>query len=376
MPPRRPRRSATPYAAAPSSTPRASRWPSRASRIRARRTPSFAPGATRWWPSTRPLTTPPARGSGRTRRRGASAGASRRRSARTTASPPASPPCCTRAPAPDSRASASLARRRGDALAGALVDVDLPRIVAALGADRLHVVGDRLAPPPRRIGRSHVRGLGVVKGDAAAPDRTDHGRGLVDVAGQKVALHALDQVVLKDAQLVAAVDEKHAAVLRIDVVQRDPAGDPLVVEVAPPVALVLVPVGRHALRRRLAEELVVPELHLLVHQVGAERGQPLAVGLVGDLLPDEGGRRLHDAERPLVLRFLDVPRPVVGQPLLLGEDAVAVALELVEIGLGDRVLDDQPAVFVEEVELGLGGLWIGHGGTPGGREASCSLSRI
>ena len=43
-----------------------------------------------------------------------------------------------------------------------------------------------------------------------------------------------------------AVDEVHAAVGLVDILERDPAGDPLVVEIATPVALVLVPVGRRA----------------------------------------------------------------------------------------------------------------------------------
>src|SRR6185436_14938919 len=94
----------------------------------------------------------------------------------------------------------------------------------AAGADLLQVVGDRLAVGPRSVGGGHVRRLGMVEGDVAALHRADHHAGLVDIAGEQVGSHAVDDAVGEDAVLVAAVDEMHAAVRRVDVVQGNPAG--------------------------------------------------------------------------------------------------------------------------------------------------------
>ncbi len=61
------------------------------------------------------------------------------------------------------------------------------------------------------------------------------------IARQQIALHVIGLAVRQHAELVAAVDEVHAAVRHVDVVKRHPAGDAALVEVATPIAFVLVP---------------------------------------------------------------------------------------------------------------------------------------
>ena len=120
-------------------------------------------------------------------------------------------------------------------------------VAFAARAHRLQVVGDRLAPRGAVVGVAHVRRLRVMEGDIAARHRADNGAAFVDLANQQVALHAFHRSVREHAILVAAIDEMHAAVDGVDVLQRNPAGDAAVVEIAAPVAFVLVPVGRQLL---------------------------------------------------------------------------------------------------------------------------------
>src|SRR5205085_1852182 len=140
-----------------------------------------------------------------------------------------------RRPRPPS--GAGLPARRDDRLARALVHVDLPRVVIALpaGVWRLHVLRHRLAPPITVVRSRHVSGARVMERDATAADRARDGPRLVGRAVEEVALHTVDDAVLEHILDMAAVDEVHAAVGPVDVLQRDPAGDPLVLQVAAPV---------------------------------------------------------------------------------------------------------------------------------------------
>ncbi len=240
------------------------------------------------------------------------------------------------------------------ALAGDLVHVDLPRVVVALAgsAGLAEVLRQDLAPCVGRVGGGHVRRLRVVERHAAARDRARDRPRLVGLAEEQIALHVLGLAMGEDAVALAAVDEVHAPVALVDVVERHPAGDPEVVEVATPVALVLMPQRRRALLRRLGEELVVPELELEAHQRRGEVDRPLAERGAADRVgPQHRGARLQDLELALVARLVLLPRPVERERLLPLDDLVAQRGDRVELGGIDHVAHDDVAVRAEEVDV-------------------------
>jgi hypothetical protein len=165
---------------------------------------------------------------------------------------------------------------------------------------------------------------------------------------------------LEDAVAVAAVDEVHAAVRDVDVVERHPAGDAALVEVATPVRLVLMPARRRALARRLREELVVPELDGPAEQRRAELDRPGAEARLVDLRPDQRRARLEDLEVALGERLALLPRPVERQLLLVLEDLLAARDQRPEVRRVDHVRHRDPAVRLEELDLLRRGRRIPH----------------
>lgn len=172
-----------------------------------------------------------------------------------------------------------------------------------------------------------------MEGDVAAFDRADHQARLVPIDGHKVALHLLDQVVGQDPSRRPPA-MKYMQPLAASALQREPAGPALVVKVAAPDALVLAPPFRRAVFRRLGQELVVPELQVQPDQAGPEGPQPFALGLLGDLGPDQGRRGPDDAESGLLLLLFGVTGPIVGQLFLLGDDPLAAAFSASRSPLG------------------------------------------
>ena len=72
---------------------------------------------------------------------------------------------------------------------------------------------------------------------------------------------------------MAAVDKVHASVMLIHILKRHPTGDAALEEIASPVGLIVVPIGRGTIAWGLSEELVVPELHFGTYQ--AEPNDPI-----------------------------------------------------------------------------------------------------
>src|SRR5262245_58248485 len=153
------------------------------------------------------------------------------------------------------------------------------------------------------------------------------------------------------AVLVPAVDEVHAAVPLVHVLERQPARDAAIVEVPTPVALVLVPVGRRPFARGLREELVVPELDLAPDQGRGEAQHPGAKARLPDLAPDQRRAALHDLEAARGAVDALLPGPVEGELLLVVENGLAAAGELLEVTRLDRCLDHEPAALAIEVPL-------------------------
>src|SRR5690606_23864193 len=78
----------------------------------------------------------------------------------------------------------------------------------------------------------HVGRLAVMEGDGAGRDRAGDRAREIRLAAQQVALHVRRLAMRKHAVAMAAAHEVHAAVALVDVLERHPAGDPALVEVA------------------------------------------------------------------------------------------------------------------------------------------------
>lgn len=177
----------------------------------------------------------------------------------------------------------------------------------------------------------------VVEGHRPEVEWADDRAGGVGLALEQIALDAGRLVVGQDAVAVATVDEVHAAVAGVDVMKGHPTGDAPIVEVAAPVGLVLVPVGRRAVLGRLGEELVVPELDRPAQQRGAERDAPKAEGRGAEVGPEHRRTRLQDLERALGSVSACFPCPVERHLLLVLDDLRAPGFERTQVGRVDRV---------------------------------------
>src|SRR6185503_10279669 len=123
--------------------------------------------------------------------------------------------------------------------------------------------------------------------------------------------------------------------------------DAAVVEIATPVALVLMPERRRALARWFRQELVVPELQRPPHELGAEGDHPTSKARLADLAPYHRRAALHDLEGTILLAGAFFPGPVEGELVLLVEDQLAVLLDLGDLGEIDGILNDEEPVFLE-----------------------------
>src|SRR5690349_6023008 len=159
---------------------------------------------------------------------------------------------------------------------------------------------------------------------------------------------------------MAAIDEVHASVALIDILQRHPARDPAIEQVASPVAFVLVPVGLRPVARRLGEELVVPELDLLLHQGGGERDHPVTEARFGNCGPCARGRSLHDLELALLAALALLPRPIEREAMRIAQNLLAAVTDLRQLRGVDGVGNHQPSVLLEGRNLALGCFWITH----------------
>src|SRR5258706_4963284 len=130
----------------------------------------------------------------------------------------------------------------------------------------------------------------MMEGYTTAFDRTGDLVRLSRIAGQKVARHAFDRMMLQHFAAVSAIDETHAAVCFVHVDEWNPAGGTLVAQVASPIALILMPISWRTLSRRLAQELVVPEFELQAGQRRAKLDKPFAVRCLIGLRPDQRWR--------------------------------------------------------------------------------------
>ncbi len=157
--------------------------------------------------------------------------------------------------------------------------------------------------------------------------------------------------------LVAAADEVHAPVLRAHRMKRCPARYAAVAQRTAPIAFILMPRRRCADSRRLSQELLVPEFHLLLHQQTAEARGPRAERRCHEprIVPIDCA--LHDTVGALLQRLAFAPVPILGLGVQRALDhLVPHAHERGQFLRIDRVLDDEEAVFVEALQLFGGGI--------------------
>src|SRR5258706_1784059 len=158
-----------------------------------------------------------------------------------------------------------------------------------------------------------------------------------------------------------ARDEVHAAVLDVDVVEGQAAGDAALVEVAAPVALVLMPWGTRALLWRLGQKLVIPELDALSEQRRCKLRGPDTKAFGREVgLRDQARAGLHDLERAVLAVRAGLPGPVVRHAVLVLEQPIADRLQSVEVLGLDGVAHDEIPVAPENLELGRGSNRVRH----------------